>query len=154
MVIGPGGLTRSLCCELAKLHGRAFAGHGRGWSADEIAGLVAAPGVLLIADDDAVPSGFSLFRQVGEEAELLTLAVEPEMWNNGLGRALLTEGCSALFAYGCHVVFLEVARGNGRALALYRGMGFSVTGERRNYYNIGETGTAYLMRLSLSASTS
>lgn len=154
MVIPPGGLSRSLYCALANLHGRAFAGHGRGWSAHEIGGLAACPGGLLIVDDDAAPRGFSLFRQVGEEAELLTLAVHPEIWNNGLGRALVIEGCSALLAHGCDVVFLEVARGNGRALSLYRNIGFLVTGERRNYYNASETGTAYLMRLSLSSFTS
>jgi ribosomal-protein-alanine N-acetyltransferase len=154
MVIHPGDLSRSLSCALAKLHGRAFAGRGRGWSADEIAGLSACPGVLLIVVDDAAPSGFGLFRQVGEEAELLTLAVDPEIWNNGLGRALVSEGCSTLLARGCDFVFLEVACGNDRALSLYRSIGFLVTGERRNYYNADETGTAYLMRLSLSSLTS
>ena len=151
MVIDPGVLSRSLSCALAALHGRAFAGHARGWSADEITGLATCPGVLLIVDDDASPSGFSLFRQVSEEAELLTLAVDPEIWNNGLGRALVIEGCRALLAHGCDFVFLEVARGNDRAISLYGSIGFLVTGERRNYYNAGETGTAYLMRLSLSS---
>ena len=154
MVINPGSLSYTLSGELAKLHERAFAGHARGWSAGEITGLTAAPAVLLIVDDALTPSGFSLFRQVDEEAELLSLAVDPEKWNNGLGRALLDEGCKELVERGCKLVFLEVSRGNDRALALYRGAGFSIVGQRLGYYNPDETGTAYLMRLPLAPPTS
>lgn len=154
MVVGRAGLDHALSRDLSCLHERAFKGQGRGWKAAEIADLAIAPGGLLIVDHNVTPIGFSLFRQVEDEAELLTLAVDPKHWNKGFGRALLTEGCSELALRGCSELFLEVAVGNDRASALYRGLGFSVVGERRGYFSSDETGTAYLMRLPLNLSIS
>ncbi|NVN31455.1 ribosomal-protein-alanine acetyltransferase, partial [Endobacter medicaginis] len=46
-------------------------------------------------------------------------------------------------------LFIEVAAGNGPAIALYRGCGFVEVGRRRRYYPDGDD--ALVMVLSLSA---
>lgn len=152
MQLTPGALTTTALTRLADLHARAFKGHSRGWSAAEIGDLAAASGSMLVVDGEDAPRGFALFRQVVDEAELLTLAVEPSRWNNGIGRALLTEGIAELSARGCQLLFLEVAVTNARAIAIYRRTGFATVADRPRYYGADETGTAHLMRLTLAGS--
>jgi ribosomal-protein-alanine N-acetyltransferase len=152
MLLRSGALTTAALTRLADLHTRAFKGHNRGWSAGEIGDLAAASGSMLVVDGEDPAGGFALFRQVVDEAELLTLAVEPSRWNNGVGRALLTEGIAELSARGCQVLFLEVAATNTRAITIYRRTGFATVAERPRYYGADETGTAHLMRLRLAGS--
>lgn len=68
------------------------------------------------------------------ECHLLTLCVSPEYQRQGFGRRLfrlLLERAYKLEAREC---FLEVRASNTKAIALYRSLGFSQVGERRNYY--------------------
>ncbi len=69
---------------------------------------------------------------VAGEAEILTLLVDPVWRRQGLGRALVRD----LF-FKNRAVFLEVRARNAPALALYRGLGFVVSGHRRAYYADG-----------------
>jgi ribosomal-protein-alanine N-acetyltransferase len=64
-------------------------------------------------------------------SEILTIAVLPEERRKGIARRLLSDLVAAL---GAGPVFLEVAVDNGPALALYRSIGFSVVGRRKDYY--------------------
>ena len=134
---------------MAAVHGRAFA---RGWSAADIAELTAGPGgfALMVEEDDAA-LGFILCRTVGEEAEILTLAVEPGARRRGLGRALVDAAAGAARMAGAETLFLEVAHDNGPALALYEAAGFARAGLRRGYYDLGggNTADAVVMRLDL-----
>ncbi|MBW3560159.1 MAG: GNAT family N-acetyltransferase [Proteobacteria bacterium] len=82
----------------------------------------------------AAEAGFILLRSVGPEAEILTLAVAPELRRQGLGRALLDAGLSAARQHGAEAVFLEVAADNAPAAALYAASGFTAVGVRRGYY--------------------
>ena len=71
---------------LAALHARAFAGGvPRPWSAAEFAALVGEAATLIAARD----GGFALGRVAGPEAELLTLAVDPDARRRGIGSALV-----------------------------------------------------------------
>ncbi len=112
---------------LAALHAQAFE---TGWSEDEIAGLLGAPGGAAFE----VEGGFILLRVLPEEAEVLTLAVAPEARRRGAGRALVRAGVAAAEAAGAEVVFLEVAADNTAARALYGGEGFEEVGRRKSYY--------------------
>lgn len=114
--------------EMAALHARAFA-HRRAWSAAEIAALAAAPGFALVA-----ATGFALGRAVAGEADLVTLAVDPELRRRGTGRALLARFEAAARERGAETAFLEVAEDNSAARALYRAAGWAETGRRRGYY--------------------
>jgi [ribosomal protein S18]-alanine N-acetyltransferase len=68
------------------------------------------------------------------ECHLLTLCVHPDFQRHGFGRKvfkLLLDRAYKLEAAEC---FLEVRTGNESAITLYKSMGFTVIGERENYY--------------------
>lgn len=128
---------RDLAAELAALHARAFGGAEPGWGEEGIAGLLARPGTILAIaarDGAARAEGFVLMHRVGDDAEVLTLAVLPEARRHGLARGLLAAAAAAARAAGARVLHLEVAAGNRAARALYEVMGLRVTGRRPGYY--------------------
>ena len=114
--------------------GRAF---GEAWTQSQLAGILPMNGVSLVVardvrDDQIV--GFSLDRQVADEAELLLLAVLPERHRRGVGRSLLQDFLIRARNEGLSQVHLEVRDGNP-AVAMYEGSGFAPVGRRRNYYH-------------------
>lgn len=120
---------------LAELHRRCFTVPAP-WSEADFAGFLADPQCRLITRATGVAlQAFALFRIVLDEAELLTLATEPEARRKGHARALLQEGLGVVHAAGARVCYLEVAADNLPAIALYRGMGFAQAGLRRGYYH-------------------
>jgi len=128
---------------LADLHGRCFV-VPRPWSADEFADLLTTNGVFLLGDKD----GFILGRTIADEAELLTLAVAPNLRRCGTGRRLVVDFARQAAKMGANNAFLEVAENNDAALALYRATGWISCGTRPKYY--GPTTNAVVMSLSLS----
>ncbi len=135
---------------LPRLHGRAFAGQGRGWSAEEFADLLASPLTCL----RAAPHGFALSRVIADEAELLTLATDPEHRRQGVAAALLTTIESDVASRGALRHFLEVAADNVGACALYARAGYVQTGRRTGYYTRpqGPPVDALLLEKALRAS--
>lgn len=91
--------------------------------------------------------GFALWRDLGSEAELLSLGVLPAAQRRGLGQALLAAVTSAAKQAGAQKLFLEVDAGNAAARALYSKTGFERVGLRRAYYRDGAD--AIIMRLEL-----
>lgn len=81
-----------------------------------------------------IVTGFAISRVVSGEAELLTIALDPETRGRGLARPLLAEHAQSVRRAGAEVLFLEVAEDNAPALALYRGLGFREMGRRKAYY--------------------
>ena len=91
-------------------------------------------GVSLISPSTCTPPiGFSLFRTVAGEAELLLLAVAPDHQHTGIGRLLLEQFVECARASGATRVHLEVRDGNP-AVQMYRLAGFKPAGRRPNYY--------------------
>ena len=124
--------------------------YGESWTAGQCASLLPMPGVWLTlarasAMKDGQPSGetvgFALARVVGDEAELLLLAVRPNCRNCGVGRLLLRHFETIAVARGAERLHLEVREENP-AIALYSSFGFSEVGRRKSYYN-GRDGQAY-----------
>ncbi len=113
---------------MAALYARAFP-DGRAWSVDEIVGLCQAPGFAATAD-----TGFALGRVVADEAELVTIAVDPGARRPGSGHALLAAFEADAKARGAGRAFLEVGADNAPARALYRAAGWTETGRRKGYY--------------------
>lgn len=106
---------------------------GEGWTAAQCHGVLAMPGATLIIARDEQPVGFALVRVVAGEAELMLLAVLPEMRGRGIGRSLLSESMSLAARLGASAYFLEV-RSDNPAIKLYEGQGLNRVGERRDYY--------------------
>ena len=88
--------------------------------------------------------GFVLARVVADEAEILTLAVDPPSQGQGAGRRLLQAAMDDSRRRGAMAMFLEVAPSNAAALALYSRAGFVQVGRRPRYYPGG--GDALVLR--------
>ncbi len=114
---------------LAALHAACF-DTPRPWQAEEFTRILDDRGVFLIA----APSGFALGRVLVDEAELLTLAVDPGARRRGAGRSLLRRFEAEARDRAAGTAFLEVASGNAPALALYQAAGWATAGRRPGYY--------------------
>lgn len=140
---------------LADIHATAFR---HGWPAAEIEALIASANVRALVARTAGPMGrrqpigFVIARIAADEAEVLTIAVDPRQRGKGVGRALMEEAMRRLYYERVRSVFLEVDEGNGPALALYRRLGYVKVGQRGNYYRADEgTGAnALVMRADLT----
>jgi ribosomal-protein-alanine N-acetyltransferase len=110
---------------------------GANWPAEAFAGALRSPGVfaVLIGHRQSPVAGFALARAVGDEGELLHLAVLPAARRQGLARKLLSAVIAYAGAVGVRRLVLEVAEENPAALGLYRGFGFLQVGRRPNYYS-------------------
>jgi ribosomal-protein-alanine N-acetyltransferase len=135
---------------LAEIHATAFA---KPWQAEELAGFMAERGAFaLAAESEGELAGFILCRTIAGEAEVLTLAVRPELRRRGAGRALL-EAAMQTSAPVAGAMLLEVAADNPSAIALYRQAGFEAVGRRAAYYVSGRTAPAdaLVMRRALNS---
>jgi ribosomal-protein-alanine N-acetyltransferase len=70
-----------------------------------------------------------------DELHVLNLAVDGPDRRRGVGRWLLAQALRVGMRNGAHHAFLEVRRGNQGAIALYRGLGFTLQQTRRAYYS-------------------
>lgn len=119
--------------QLAALHARAMVVPGA-WSERDFEGLLTAPGIFLASPPDGMGRAFALGRVILDEAELLTVAVDPDARRQGLGRDCLAAFEREAAARGAHGAFLEVAETNAAARGLYRSACWQETGVRRDYY--------------------
>lgn len=121
---------------LAQLHRRAFTEQDeRPWSVNSFEQLIVSPGVeahLFVENDQ--PVGFSLVRSVCDEADLISIAVDPAMQGKGRAGKALQMIISELKSTGIARLFLEVREDNIKAIQLYRSLGFKKIGERASYY--------------------
>lgn len=116
--------------DMADLHARAFAGLGRAWSAAEFSDLLSSPLVFAVGD----LRGFALGRVIADEAEVLTIATDPQARRQGIARACLGTFHATATKHGARSVFLEVADDNTAAKGLYNVAGYSQTAVRKGYY--------------------
>lgn len=122
-------LTPSLtndAAAMAAIHATSF---DRPWSEAEFEELLVS-GAFAVAE----PGGFIMVRIAADEAEVLTLAVEPERRREGIGLALIRAACHAAEERGANDVFLEVALDNEAALAVYTRARFEKVALRPHYY--------------------
>lgn len=114
---------------LAALHAACFTSP-RPWSAQEFTDLLSNRLVFLLTE----PGGFLMGRVIADEAEVLTIAVDPTLRQQGIGARLMARFLTESAARGAVSAFLEVAEGNTPARALYTRAGFAESGRRRGYY--------------------
>ena len=131
---------------MAALHARAFT-TPRPWSAPEFRAMLDDPSVLLLVESD----GFLLGRVVADEAEILTLAVDPDCRRQGTGFRLVTRFLDAARDRDAATAFLEVAVDNIAAVSLYERAGFTRQGRRKAYFRApdGQTIDALVMACGL-----
>lgn len=115
--------------EMAEIHVASFI-TPRPWNATEITDLLAAQNTHLFDRNQ----GFALLRIAGPEAEILTIAVHPDMRRQHIAKTLLTEAHAFAKTANVEEVFLEVADQNHAAIALYESAGYTRQGIRKDYY--------------------
>jgi len=123
---------------------------GEAWTAAQCTGVISMPGAQLLIARTPRVAGFALVRTVFDEAELMLLAVRPDLQRQGIGRALLGQSIATATAAGATSYFLEV-RADNPARRFYEDCGFEQVGIRPHYYR-GRDGVrrdALTYRLSL-----
>lgn len=107
---------------------------GEAWTEPQCLGILGMPGTwLLVAREKERPMGFALARTIGDEGELLLLAVRPRFRGRGIGKALLDRIIADARGRGVRMLHLEV-RAENEAIQLYSESGFTQVGVRRDYY--------------------
>jgi ribosomal-protein-alanine acetyltransferase len=91
--------------------------------------------ILLTAEHNGQVCGFLVARIIGDEAEILNMAVDQMHRRNGIGTALLTAAISAVQTQNAQNIYLEVRESNSAAIAFYRRHSFEKTRQRRGYYS-------------------
>ena len=129
---------------LAELHRRSFP---KGWNVEQFTQLLAGGARGWLIED----KGFILVRSAADEAEIITLATEPEQRRQGIAEQLLRHTVEQLKTEGITLLFLEVRENNEAAIGLYRKHHFTQTATRPAYYGMpdGTRKDALVMQLPL-----
>ena len=105
------------------------------WSETSIASELENPlSLWLIAEEDGAVCGYVGSQTVLDETDMMNIAVRPDCRRKGIAAALIAELVSRLKARGSRILRLEVRESNLPAIALYKAMGFTQLGLRKNYY--------------------
>ena len=90
---------------------------------------------VLMGGDTIV--GYYVGMQGVQEAHLLNITVDPRYQRQGWARLMMQAFALWAGSWQAQTLWLEVRVGNARAIALYRGEGFEVVGQRKAYYAAG-----------------
>ena len=107
------------------------------WTEESFRRLLAGqPAIFLVAvlPPDSAIAGYVIAFSVGEDAELLNVAVDPLFRGRGLAGQMLDAVLIELGSRGVRTAFLEVRESNAAARALYGSRGFAEIGRRVRYY--------------------
>lgn len=121
---------------LSEIHRLSFQDSGAQiWSAGEIATILKGPDVhALMVLETGQAIGFLMWREVSDEAEILTICTLPAHRTKGVASQLLQKFYGKIKESGVRQIFLEVNENNRAALILYGKNGFETVGRRKDYY--------------------
>ena len=83
---------------------------------------------------DAVIHGFVILRRIGDDGELLQIAVDRVARRHGIADLLMGAALRYVEDNALDAVFLEVRSSNGAAIPLYKKHGFEFMHLRKDYY--------------------
>jgi [ribosomal protein S18]-alanine N-acetyltransferase len=115
----------------SRLHKNAFY---RGWSEKDIQELL--EGSLtwgLKIEENRELLGYIIWREVADEAEILTLIIDPLCQRKGYATQLLETVCNSLIKKKIFKLFIEVAEDNNGAQSFYKAHGSTYLTTRPNY---------------------
>ncbi len=107
------------------------------WSEESFRRLLAVePAIFQVAafPPDSKIAGYAIAFAVGEDGEVLNVAVEPPFRGKGLAGQMLDALLIEMAARGVRTAYLEVRESNRAAQALYGSRGFTEIGRRYQYY--------------------
>lgn len=114
--------------KLSNLHKKCFP--NKPWSADDFRDLKKSGCEIIMSEN-----GFIVWRTVADEAEIITIGVNPEMRRNGIASAMIEITEKNIKNQDVKKIFLEVAADNIAAQKLYENHGFKTIGIRPKYYD-------------------
>jgi ribosomal-protein-alanine N-acetyltransferase len=105
------------------------------WRREHFQHEIAAPHSFpFVAECDGIVAGYVCLMSLFEEAQILDIAVAPELRGRGIARMLMDHAISVAREKDADVLALEVRASNISAIALYEKCGFVSTGLRHKYY--------------------
>ena len=90
---------------------------------------------FIVAIDEKTVVGFAVVRPVGDDGELLQIAVDKSVRRSGVGDLLMTAVLEYASINTLKSTLLEVRKGNEAAVRLYEKHGFKALRIRKDYYN-------------------
>ena len=93
-------------------------------------------GFFIAAYIDGVFAGYAGMTVVLDERDVCNIAAVPEFRGMGVGKALTNALIESARQTGASVVMLEVRKSNAAAIALYEKAGFTLVGQRKNFYTM------------------
>ena len=114
--------------KLANLHQKCFP--TKPWSADDFRDLKNSGCEIIMSEN-----GFIVYRIAVDEAEIITIGVNPDLRRNGIASAMIGIIEKNIKIQGVKKIFLEVSATNIPAQKLYENCGFKVVGLRPKYYD-------------------
>jgi ribosomal-protein-alanine N-acetyltransferase len=103
--------------------------------------------VMTDDETDSKVFGYIVFWVIGDECQILTLAVTEESRGRGIAKVIMRKAISESLREGAKVATLDVRTTNDPAVHLYQGLGFTVSKVLKAYYSNGQD--AYQMTLPL-----
>lgn len=123
------------------------------WNRDHFRHEIAAPhSYPYVVECGGVVAGFVCLTALFEEAQILDIAVAPDMRGRGIARLLMECAIGLAIDKGAEQLALEVRSTNRAAISLYERLGFVRTGCRLKYYEGKDD--AVLMEKKLQGETS
>ena len=110
--------------KLSNLHQKCFP--NKPWSADDFRELKQSGCEIIMSEN-----GFIVYRIVLDEAEIITIGVNPEKRRQGIASAMIGIIEKTIKNQGVNKIFLEVAANNIAGQKLYENCGFKVVGSRK-----------------------
>ncbi|GLI54049.1 ribosomal protein S18-alanine N-acetyltransferase [Thermodesulfovibrio yellowstonii] len=104
--------------------------------------------ILKVAEFNGEIVGYIVLRKILDEAELLSIAVKPELRRKGIATELIKNVLNEV-KDSVKTCFLEVRVSNKEAISFYEKIGFKKAGLRKKYYLLPEE-DAIIMKLDLS----
>ncbi|MTI08604.1 ribosomal protein S18-alanine N-acetyltransferase [Curvivirga aplysinae] len=120
--------------EAANVYGRAFVEPWGEAALLELLRMKGAFGYRVTENGSKKLVAFVLARSLFEEAEILTIAVDPIVQGQGLAFTLMQAAEVQAKAQGAEKMFLEVAADNKQAQGLYFKLGYEELSRRKGYY--------------------
>ncbi|MDI6752220.1 MAG: ribosomal protein S18-alanine N-acetyltransferase [bacterium] len=117
------------------------------WQRESFAEEIKQGSEFYVTKEEGKVVGYLGFYKVKDEMQLVNLAVTKERQGKGIGSELLKWALKQAKSLGAKKAFLEVEKGNSRAISLYHKFSFYETGIRKGYYEGKED--AVIMRAEL-----
>lgn len=107
------------------------------WNMQMLSSLLFSPyDITRIAEEEGEVIAYFNIRILGEEAELMRIAVRKEKRKSGMASLLMDQLLSLCKKRGAKRISLEVRESNEAAIRLYQKHGFSECGLRKEYYQM------------------